>query len=195
MSKIVAIFLLILTSQTMASEIQGKITKFSGFTVESHKPYSYIAIQTKDGQRIQLPNWILPSENNNLLKSTVSVDGMVSPILCTDMSSACSTGYLKDIRSFKINFPIVSNIAFSKYSSRLEKFSGRTIETGNPFSYIAINDKIKVAVPNFLNATELLKNNVEMTVEGKANILACTDMSSACSPAEISPLKSVEIKF
>ncbi len=187
--------LTLLASFANSSEIQGTINKFSGFTVESRKPYSYVAIQTKDGQRLMLPSWIDGSKASELLKSNVAVDAMISPVLCTDMSSACMTGYLQNIRSFKISNPSVKIQNLKTYSSRLETISGRAVETGRAYSYIAINDKVKVAVPSFLKAEELLSKNVEMTVIGKANFRVCTDMSAACGPAELSPLKSVEIKF
>ncbi len=192
---LLAIFALSLSTLSLAAEIQGTITKFSGMTVESHRPYSYVAIQTKDGQRIQFPNWVNTEKNNELLKSAVSVDAMVNPMLCTDMSSSCLTGYFTNIRLFKITFPGVKDKNLKTYSARVEKFSGRAVETGRAYSYIVINDKVKVAVPAFLDASFLLKNNTEVTITGKANFIVCTDMSAACGPAELSPLKSVELRF
>jgi hypothetical protein len=184
-----------LTTLSFAYEIQGTVTKLSGITVETHRPYSYIAMVTKDGQRIQLPSWINSEKINDLVKSKISVNAMVSPAYCTDMSAACLTGTLTNIRSVKIVFSNVNASNLTTYSSRLERKSGRAVESPRMYSYIMINDKARIAVPSFLNAEELLKENAEVSVVGKIQDVFCTDMSAACGPSELSPLKSVEIRF
>ena len=190
------LFTLITFSQSEAALVKGKIKLFSGMEVETRTPYSYIAIETKGGQRILLPRWINATE---LLKVSqnidVSTNADVDVVYCTDMSSACATGALSNIRTMKISFPAVTAKKMETYSGKVERFSGRGVERPIFYDYIAIEDAFKISVPTFLNEQSLLEDQATLTLVGKANSRFCTDMSAACGATVLSPLKSVSIQF
>jgi hypothetical protein len=179
---------LCLTSLAVASEIQGTIVEFSGYTVETHRPYSYVALVTKEDHRLILPRFIKGEKVRNLLQAKMIVDAEVLTMGCTDMSAACPTGSLIDVKSFQISFPkVATDSSFETYSSRLER---------EPvMGHIFINDGARIAVPEFLDAEALLLENAEVSVLGIARFPMCTNMSVPCEPAKLDPLKFVEVHF
>lgn len=182
-------------SVSFASNIQGQVKIFTGRTVETHRPFSYAALLTKDGQRIGLPGWIKGERLAKELQNKVSFSAEILPMYCTDMSGACLSGVLRNIRSAKIEFKNITNSHLETYSSRLQKFMGRAVETPSAYNYIAIEDHARVAVPEFLDAELLYAKNAEVTVVGELSLIMCTDMSDACGPSPLIPLKSAEIHF
>jgi hypothetical protein len=196
MKKLIISLALCLISTLNAAEITGTVKRFSGLTIETNMPYSYIALATDDGQRIVLPSWLdaaklLESKEASIL----TFDAEVEAVFCTDMSAACFTGSFSQVKSFKIEFPNASIEGVATYSGKLKRFFGMAIESPRLYNYVAINTRERIAVPTFLNADALLGLKAELTVIGKMLVTYCTDMSASCGPTFLEPLVSVQIQF
>lgn len=195
MKNITLLLAVLFSTTTFASEIKGTVKKFSGMTVETRKPYSYFALQTVKGERIRLPVWMKAEIIAENASNRVSLEADIEASYCTDMSAACISGTLNNVKSAKIVFNNVPDKNLETYSSRLEKFTGMAVESPRAYSYIAIVDSLKIAVPSFLDAKILFAKKAVVSARGLLVMMSCSDMSDACGPLNLAPLKSVEIRF
>lgn len=194
--KIIKLFILTaltLSANSFADQISGTIVQFSGRYVESRKPYSYAALKTANGSKLRLPEWIDGEALAKLKNNKVTFEADITAVYCTDMSSACADGKLSNIKSVIISLSKKSKYA-QTISDRLERHSGRAVESRNTYDYISIGQE-NISVPSFLNADALLEANALLTVVGVPRHLMCTDMSAACGPTKMIPLNSVVIKL
>ncbi|MBY0416142.1 MAG: hypothetical protein K2Q18_18360 [Bdellovibrionales bacterium] len=196
MKLITALLALAISGSAMSATLSGQVRKFTGMTVESRRSYSYIALETTDGQRLGLPSWV-KAEKLLLVPHQLVIEGEVDSLSCIDMSRACKTGVISDIKSFGLG--IGKRLTDAKsYTGRLVEFKGIGVTIRKPYNYIAIDSQNgALAVPFFLDAKELLKvePNANYVLTGKVLAKACVDMSKACGPNEVSPLSAVSIKF
>lgn len=180
------------TVPAFAERITGTVQLFKGRYVETGKPYSYVALATKQG-KFELPAWI---KGDSLLKAkalSVSFEAEKSTLFCTDMSSACLNYAFRDIKSVKIVFAqtITKDEVFT---GRLARQTGRGVETPIRYNYVSIGER-NIAVPAFFDANALLELDAEVSLKGKLEPVVCTDMSAACGPTPVSPLTEAEVRF
>lgn len=181
-----------LTTASFAATITGTVKKFSGRYVETRKPYAYAALATENGKLI-LPEIInadlLAAIKNNKVTFEAEIEGMG----CTDMSSACPVGMIKDVKSVKIEFGTVRKS--ETFDGPVKRFQGRAIESSQTYDYIAVDARMRIGIPEFLNKDALLKAEADLSITGIGKEVACSDMSWACGPWKVSPLQSVEIRL
>ena len=89
-------------AESISGVYSGRVQKFASKAIATDREVSYFALQS-GGDRILLPNYIdgqaLYEKN-----ATLVVIGSVAPMMCTDMSEACPSGYFDQIQSFKVKF-------------------------------------------------------------------------------------------
>jgi hypothetical protein len=192
MKTLTTILALSLTTVSIASTITGQVKKFSGRYVETGRPYAYSALSTERG-RIILPNFMNADALAALKDNKVTFDAEIEGMGCTDMSSACPAGVIKDVKSVVIEFTTVKGS--ETFSGPVKRFKGRAVETPRLYDYIAVDAGTRIAIPAFLDAAALLEAKADMTVTGKTKNVMCTDMSAACGPTKVDPLESVEIRL
>lgn len=192
MKILISVLALSITSASFAGTITGTVKKFSGRYVESGRPYAYSALATGKGKLI-LPEIINADLLAAVKDNKVTIEADIVRLMCTDMSSACPSGKITNVKSVKIEIAEVKEA--ETFDGPVKRFKGRAVETPRLYNYIAVDASDRIEIPDFLNAEALLKAKAEMTVTGKAKHMMCTDMSAACGPTKVSPLESVEIRL
>lgn len=188
------LFVSLLTGSLLAeaTTIKGVVKNFSGVTVETNRPYSYKALSTTDGKRLVLPKWINASKVPANVPMTF--DAQIDPMFCTDMSAACATGAIVNVKSMSVTLAMTV-VAVETFEGPLKKFSGRAVETPVLYSYVAIDAQDRIAVPELLNTKELFPLNPMIKVSGTPEAIFCTDMSAACGPTVLKPVTAIRVKF
>ena len=89
-------------AQEQASLISGKVQKFSTNAIEGMGGKVYFAVEVEH-ERILLPKYV-DAKALYERAASVTVEGTVAPVMCTDMSDACPTGYFDQVQSLKVRF-------------------------------------------------------------------------------------------
>ena len=192
MKTITMLLALSITSVTFAETITGTVKKFSGRYVESGKPYAYSALSSVRG-RIILPDFIKADALAEIKDNKLTFDAEFEGMGCTDMSSACPSGMIINVKSVKIEIAPVKDS--ETFEGVVKRFKGMAVESRRLYNYVAIDavSGERIAVPEFLDAEVLLKEEATVEIVGKVKRMMCTDMSAACGPAKVNPIESVEV--
>jgi len=140
-----------------------------------------------------LPDFIKADAIALLKDNKVTFDAEIEGMGCSDMSSACPDGMIKNVKSVKVELAEVKGAEV--FEGVVKRFKGMAVESRRLYNYIAV-DAItgeRVAVPEFLDAEYLLEKEATLELIGKSKSMMCTDMSAACGPTKIIPLESVEV--
>lgn len=183
---------LLTTSFAQASVITGTVKKFSGRYVETGRPYAYSALSTPRG-KILLPAFMKADALAAIKENKVTFDAEIEGMGCTDMSSACPAGIIKDVKSVKVEIAPVKDA--ETFSGPVKRYKGMAVESRRLYNYIAVDAGERIAIPEFLDAEVLLKLEADMEIVGKPKRMMCTDMSAACGPTKVSPLESVDVRL
>lgn len=82
------------------------------------------------------------------------------------------------------------------YRGPIKKFSGRMVESNETYSYYALAaNRLRIAVPNYLNAEKLAESNAIVTIDGEFEPMMCTDMSAACMSGMFDKITAISISF
>lgn len=192
MKILISLIALSMASISFAETITGSVKKFSGRYVETGKPYAYSALSTTKG-RMLIPDFIKADALAVFPDNTVTFNAEIEGLGCTDMSSACPAGMIINVKSVKIEISEVKGAEV--FEGLVKRFKGMAVETPRPYNYIAIDavSGERIAIPEFLDAELLLKEEATVELIGKPKRMMCTDMSAACGPTKVSPVESVEI--
>lgn len=191
MKKLILVLLcLSFATSSFAEIVSGSVVEIRG-TLTTGMPYFYPALQTSNGQRLELPRWIRPEV---LIKehrgNKIVFDAKVVKASCASM--ACLTGSLTDVRSATFSFKAPSSSS-KTYSGKVEKKDGVSPSTGRKFTTLSIG-KDYIAVPSFVNSETLYKDNAFLTIVGSPLVMGCPN-PGACAPLLLLPLSSLEIQF
>lgn len=190
MKILISVLALSIASVSFADTITGTVKKFSGRYVETGKPYAYSALSTSKG-KIILPAFIKADALAAIANNKVTFNAEIEGMGCTDMSAACPAGIIKNVKSVKIEIAEVKGSEL--FEGPVKRFKGMAVESPRAYNYIAIDAGERIAVPEFLDAEELLKEKATVEVIGKPKHMMCTDMSAACGPTKVNPIESVDI--
>ena len=175
--------------------LQGVVKHFKGHSVETHRNYSYYALETSEGERYVLPKWIDSQILSEVSGHELLLEGAVEFPVCTDVSEACPTGEITKMRWLQFQNPALDS-RNQIYTGRIKRFRGRSVESSRTYDYIAISaGPERIEIPLFFKARELLTLDPQVTVMGELFDTACTDMSAACGPTKLHSLTMLKLEF
>lgn len=190
-----AFVFMLLSIHAKAQTLQGVVKHFKGHAVETHRPYSYYALETSEGERYILPKWIDSKVLSEVSGHELLLEGAIEFSICTDMSEACPTGEITKMRWLQFQNPALDS-RNQIYTGRIKRFRGRAVESSRTYDYIAITAGVeRIEIPLFFKPRELLALDPQVTLMGELFDTACTDMSAACGPSKLHSLTMLKLQF
>ncbi|MBA2405912.1 MAG: hypothetical protein H0V66_14140 [Bdellovibrionales bacterium] len=180
-----AFVFILLTVHAKAQTLKGSVKNFQG----------YVALETSDGERLLLPQWI---DSHKLVKDKdheLLIEGSIRYIACPGEPETCPTGEIKKVRWMQYQNTSTDSRNLV-YTGLLKRFSGAAVETRFLYDYVALEaGRNKIALPGFLDADLLVKFQPQVTIIGDARPVLCFDMSDACGPDKLDSYTLIKLDF
>ena len=190
-----AFVFMLVSIHAKAQTLQGVVKHFKGHSVQTHRNYSYYALETSEGERYVLPKWIDSKILSEVSGHELILEGAIEFSVCTDISEACPTGEIIKMRWLQFQNPALDS-RNQVYTGSIKRFRGRAVESSRTYDYIAISAGTeRIEIPLFFIAKVLMALDPQVTPMGELIDTACTEMSAACGPTKLHSLTMLKLQF